>query len=96
MFSYTDEQGNAHEVWFENSESIIAKLRLAWQQGYPAWLSGDSEWKTRMSGAVSPTKSYQKELYTRAGSREILVILTRNRHFSIFPCFACNAGCAVI
>ena len=44
MFSYTDEQGNQHEVWFENSESIIAKLRLAWQQG----ISGVALWRLGM------------------------------------------------
>jgi spore germination protein YaaH len=44
MFSYTDEQGDAHEVWFENSESIIAKMRLAWQQG----ISGVALWRLGM------------------------------------------------
>ncbi|MGE5613147.1 MAG: LysM peptidoglycan-binding domain-containing protein [Bacillota bacterium] len=44
MFSYTDEQGNAHEVWFENSESILAKLKLAWQQG----ISGVALWRLGM------------------------------------------------
>ena len=44
MFSYTDDQGNQHEVWFENSESIIAKLRLAWQQG----ISGVALWRLGM------------------------------------------------
>ncbi|WP_126425328.1 LysM peptidoglycan-binding domain-containing protein [Brevibacillus marinus] len=28
-FSYQDEQGNRHEVWFENAQSIRAKLMLA-------------------------------------------------------------------
>ena len=44
MFSYTDEQGNRHEVWFENSRSIIAKLKLAWQQG----MSGVALWRLGM------------------------------------------------
>ena len=44
MFSYTDEQGNPHEVWFENSESIIAKMRLAWQEG----ISGVALWRLGM------------------------------------------------
>jgi spore germination protein YaaH len=44
MFSYTDEQGNPHEVWFENSESVIAKMRLAWQQG----ISGVALWRLGM------------------------------------------------
>lgn len=44
MFSYTDEQGGKHEVWFENSESIIAKLRLAWQMG----ISGTALWRLGM------------------------------------------------
>lgn len=29
MFAYTDEQGNEHEVWFENAQSIRSKLMLA-------------------------------------------------------------------
>jgi len=44
MFSYTADQGDMHEVWFENSESIIAKLRLAWQQG----ISGVALWRLGM------------------------------------------------
>ncbi len=44
MFSYTDEQGDPHEVWFENSQSIIAKMRLAWQQG----ISGVALWRLGM------------------------------------------------
>lgn len=44
MFSYTDEQGNAHEVWFENAQSLIAKLNLAWQQG----ISGVAFWRLGM------------------------------------------------
>lgn len=44
MFSYTDDQGNQHEVWFENSDSIIAKLKLAWQQG----ISGVALWRLGM------------------------------------------------
>ena len=44
MFAYTDDQGNQHEVWFENSESIIAKLRLAWRQG----ISGVALWRLGM------------------------------------------------
>ncbi|OEH91938.1 glycosyl hydrolase [Bacillus solimangrovi] len=33
MFSYTDEEGNAHEVWFEDSRSILAKAELADELG---------------------------------------------------------------
>lgn len=44
MFSYTDEQGNRHEVWFENADSIIAKTTLAWQQG----ISGVALWRLGM------------------------------------------------
>lgn len=44
MFSYTDDQGNEHEVWFENAESIIAKIRLAWQQG----IAGVALWRLGM------------------------------------------------
>ena len=32
-FYYTDESGKAHVVWFEDVRSILAKLRLAQQQG---------------------------------------------------------------
>jgi spore germination protein len=44
MFAYEDEQGNKHEVWFENSDSIIAKMKLAWQQG----ISGVALWRLAM------------------------------------------------
>jgi len=44
MFSYTDQQGNNHEVWFENSRSILAKMKLAWQQG----ISGVALWRLAM------------------------------------------------
>ena len=57
MFSYTDEQGNPHEVWFENSESIIAKIRLAWQQGSAASHCGGSVWRIRQCGRVSSPTS---------------------------------------
>lgn len=44
MFKYTDEQGNKHEVWFENSRSIVAKIRLAWQNG----IAGVALWRLGM------------------------------------------------
>jgi spore germination protein len=44
MFAYEDEQGNKHEVWFENSNSIIAKMKLAWQLG----ISGVALWRLAM------------------------------------------------
>jgi spore germination protein len=44
MFSYQDEQGNKHEVWFENSDSIVSKIRLAWQMG----ISGVALWRLGM------------------------------------------------
>jgi spore germination protein YaaH len=44
MFDYVDDQGNNHEVWFENSDSIIAKLNLAWQLG----ISGVALWRLGM------------------------------------------------
>lgn len=44
MFAYEDDQGNRHEVWFENSDSLIAKMRLAWQQG----ISGVALWRLAM------------------------------------------------
>ncbi len=41
MFSYEDEEGNKHEVWFENAQSIKAKIDLAWQLG----ISGVALWR---------------------------------------------------
>lgn len=41
MFAYQDEQGNNHEVWFENSRSIMAKIQLAWKLG----ISGVALWR---------------------------------------------------
>ncbi|HHY90128.1 MAG TPA: LysM peptidoglycan-binding domain-containing protein [Clostridiales bacterium] len=44
MFSYTDEQGNQHEVWFENRESLYAKIQLADQLG----IKGVALWRLGM------------------------------------------------
>jgi spore germination protein YaaH len=44
MFAYEDEQGNKHEVWFENRQSILAKIRLAWRLG----ISGIALWRLGM------------------------------------------------
>lgn len=44
MFSYTDERGNRHEVWFENAASLRAKIQLAWQLG----ISGIALWRLGM------------------------------------------------
>ena len=33
MFAYTDDRGNRHEVWFENADSIEAKVDIAWDLG---------------------------------------------------------------
>lgn len=33
MFAYVDEEGNQHEVWFENRDSIYAKAKKAWDLG---------------------------------------------------------------
>lgn len=44
MFAYQDEQGNQHEVWFENSASLLAKIRLAWDLG----ISGVALWRLGM------------------------------------------------
>lgn len=41
MFAYEDEQGNKHEVWFENAASIYAKIKLAWDLG----VSGIALWR---------------------------------------------------
>lgn len=51
-FRYTDAQGRAHEVWFENAESTAAKLEAAKATGIRGvylWMIGaedDSTWKT--------------------------------------------------
>lgn len=44
MFAYEDEQGNKHEVWFEDKDSIVAKTKLAWQMG----ISGVALWRLGM------------------------------------------------
>lgn len=40
-YSYTDEKGTRHEVWFEDERSIVPKLRLARQRG----LRGVAVWR---------------------------------------------------
>ncbi|WP_051531174.1 glycosyl hydrolase family 18 protein [Clostridiisalibacter paucivorans] len=44
MFSYVDEQGNYHEVWFENAQSIYEKIKLAWDYG----IKGVALWRLGM------------------------------------------------
>lgn len=44
MFAYEDKEGNYHEVWFENSDSILAKAELAWSLG----ISGVALWRLGM------------------------------------------------
>ncbi|MGU9537662.1 LysM peptidoglycan-binding domain-containing protein [Clostridium tepidum] len=44
MFSYVDENGNNHEVWFENTESIYAKAELAFNKG----IKGIALWRLGM------------------------------------------------
>ncbi|WZL74305.1 LysM peptidoglycan-binding domain-containing protein [Clostridiaceae bacterium 35-E11] len=44
MFAYQDEQGNQHEVWFENAASIYAKAKLAWDLG----IKGIALWRLGM------------------------------------------------
>lgn len=44
MFSYTDAQGNRHEVWFENARSLRAKIQLAWDLG----IKGVALWRLGM------------------------------------------------
>lgn len=43
-FSYTDSSGNEHEVWFENAQSTLSKIKLAWQLG----ISGVALWRLGM------------------------------------------------
>jgi spore germination protein len=48
-FRYTDEQGRAHEVWFENAESTTAKLEAAKSAGIRGvylWMFGDEDNRT--------------------------------------------------
>ncbi|MFE5322973.1 LysM peptidoglycan-binding domain-containing protein [Paenibacillus sp. NPDC056579] len=44
MFAYTDESGNQHEVWFENEQSIRAKMETAHQLG----IRGIALWRLGM------------------------------------------------
>lgn len=44
MFAYVDAQGNRHEVWFENAQSIYAKIKLAWDLG----IKGIALWRLGM------------------------------------------------
>ncbi len=43
-FSYVDERGNQHEVWFEDAESIYAKAQKAWELG----IKGLALWRLGM------------------------------------------------
>lgn len=51
MFAYVDKAGAKHEVWFENKESILAKIELAYDlgiRGIALWRLGmedDSMWE---------------------------------------------------
>lgn len=44
MFSYTDTDGSKHEVWFENAQSIRAKIDFAWSMG----IRGVALWRLGM------------------------------------------------
>lgn len=44
MFAYTDENGDPHEVWFENARSIQAKMELAHRMG----IRGIALWRLGM------------------------------------------------
>lgn len=44
MYSYTDEQGQRHEVWFEDAKSIRAKVQKAWDLG----IKGIALWRLGM------------------------------------------------
>ncbi|WDV45254.1 LysM peptidoglycan-binding domain-containing protein [Clostridiaceae bacterium M8S5] len=44
MFAYVDEKGNKHEVWFENDDSILAKIELANEMG----IRGIALWRLGM------------------------------------------------
>ena len=44
MYSYVDEQGQRHEVWFKDSRSIQAKVQKAWDLG----IKGIALWRLGM------------------------------------------------
>lgn len=44
MFAYKDDQGNDHEVWFENAASIRSKVNQAWKLG----IAGLALWRLGM------------------------------------------------
>ncbi len=43
-FAYTDAQGQQHQVWFENDDSIRVKIRTAWDMG----INGVALWRLGM------------------------------------------------
>lgn len=43
-FAYTDTQGQQHQVWFENTDSIRVKVRTAWNMG----INGIALWRLGM------------------------------------------------
>ena len=43
-FAYTDAQGQQHQVWFENADSIRVKVRTAWNMG----INGVALWRLGM------------------------------------------------
>jgi spore germination protein YaaH len=43
-FAYTDSQGNQHQVWFENADSLRAKITTAWNMG----INGVALWRLGM------------------------------------------------
>ncbi len=43
-FDYTDDQGQKHQVWFENTDSIREKIRTAWNMG----INGVALWRLGM------------------------------------------------
>lgn len=44
VISYTDEEGQNHEVWFENGRSIYEKAKIAWEYG----IKGLALWRLGM------------------------------------------------
>ena len=66
MFSYQDEQGNQHEVWFENADSIRGKLLLANRLG----TRGVALWRLGMEDpAIWPMIQSEFTVSLEAGRR---------------------------
>jgi hypothetical protein len=94
MFSYTDEQGDPHEVWFENSESIIAKMRLDWQQGSAAWRCGGSVWRTPAYGCCQG--GYRRKMDNILNRKYLSILCFNCKEKRVFPIITCKFSLCVL